>query len=93
MTLNSKEWLVKQRQMCADSRNSANAPNLAAQGAYAWMAISLAGKCRVLDIGCGDGSGVIELAKRGHAVISIEENPVCITRAVEKCEHDGVEVN
>lgn len=85
-------WLSTHRRNYADRWSSENAPNLAAQDAYSWMADFIAGHNHVLDIGCGDGSGILELASRGHSVISIEENPYCIAKAKSKCESRNVPV-
>lgn len=58
-----------------------SAPALASQGLYEWMSNSLNDKSVVLDIGCGSGHGAIALAKSGHSVVTIEENPCCIAAA------------
>ncbi|QDT18948.1 class I SAM-dependent methyltransferase [Gimesia chilikensis] len=70
-----------------------NAPNLVNQDSYSWMASFIESQKNVLDIGCGDGSGIIELAERGHSVISIEENPYCIEQARQNCIKSNIKVN
>lgn len=55
------------------------------QGCYTWIVDQIAQykPKRILDIGCGNGHGLLELASRlDYAdIISIEENKACISRA------------
>jgi len=65
------------------------------QGYYNWMANCLFEKINpeiVLDIGCGNGNGIIELLKNENIkkIISIEENEFCIDLASKKIETEGI---
>jgi len=48
---------------------------------YEWMETFLGGFPFVLEIGCGVGQSTLALCKAGHRVISIDNNPHCITAA------------
>lgn len=85
-------WLKAHRKIYADAWSSQNAANLKAQDAYSWMADIIAGHERVFDVGCGDGQGVAELAKLGHSVVTVEENPDCIAKAVALCKSVDIPV-
>lgn len=60
------------------SRWDASSASLSGQRAYSWMADSLSGLTRVLEIGTGTGCSTLELLNRGHSVVSIDENPACL---------------
>jgi len=65
------------------------------QGYYNWMAKCLFERTNpetVLDIGCGNGNGIIELLKNKSIknIISIEENEFCIDSATKKIEAEGI---
>jgi SAM-dependent methyltransferase len=66
------------------------------QGYYNWMANCLFEKINpqmVLDIGCGNGNGIIELLKNGNIknIITIEENESCINLASRNIEEKGID--
>ena len=48
------------------------------QGHYAWMARRLEGFTRVLELGVGEGRSTLELLRRGHEVLAVDENPYCL---------------
>ena len=60
---------------------SVNSPAFATSGHYEWMVQSVTGYTRVLEIGVGAGLSTLALVKRGHRVISIDENPFCLMAA------------
>ena len=67
------------------------------KGYYIWMANCLFEKINpetVLDIGCGNGNGIIELLKNNNIknIISVEENEYCIDSAYEKLNEKGISV-
>jgi len=67
------------------------------QGYYTWMANCLYEKIDpeiVLDIGCGNGNGIIELLKNKNIknIISIEENEFCIDLASKRIKAEGINV-
>ena len=68
------------------------------QGYYNWMANCLFEKVNpesILDIGCGNGNGIIELLKNDNVkfITSIEENEYCIDNAYKKLSEKGINVN
>jgi SAM-dependent methyltransferase len=75
----AKEWALTSRKHEED-------------GDYAWMASFVEGCDLLLEVGCGSGSATLELAKRGHRVVSVEENPHCIERAASRLREAGVPV-
>jgi predicted O-methyltransferase YrrM len=76
-----KELLYSNRKDYALNWSHINASFFEANGYYEWMATFLDNHKKVLEIGTGDGRGTLALAKRGHQVISIEENPFCLKMA------------
>jgi len=67
------------------------------QGYYNWMADCLFKKINpenILDIGCGNGNGIIELIKNENVknIISIEENEYCIDNAYKRLNEKGINV-
>lgn len=72
---------------------SSSATNLSAQGCYDWAAklLSQFNVKRILDIGCGDGTGLVALLNNVDTniedLISIDENYACIELAKIKLEH------
>lgn len=59
------------------------------EGHYAWMSRFIDGYKRVLEVGCGDGSSTLELARRNHEIISINENPACLRLSSERLVKNG----
>lgn len=78
------EGRVRAARRVYDSNWQKNAAHYASQGCYKWMALQLKpfAPKRILDIGCGDGSGLLailtELPFENFTIISIEENSECI---------------
>lgn len=60
------------------------------QALYGWMASFLSGFTRVLEIGTGEGSGTIALCEGGAAVVSIDENPLCLDIAYQNLIGRGI---
>lgn len=48
-------------------------------------------QCRVVDIGCGYGHGVVELARRCASVVGVEPNPVLARNARENAAAHGLD--
>lgn len=71
----------------------ANALKFTEDGHYAWMAGFVDGYDHVLEIGTGDGSSTLELLRRGHRIVSIDENPACLQMAAENLRASGYEVS
>lgn len=46
---------------------------------------------RVIDIGCGDGTVMIEVAKRGYAVEGIELNPILVNKCKRNIKKNKLE--
>jgi precorrin-6B methylase 2 len=46
---------------------------------------------KIIDIGCGDGTIMIEIAKRGYAVEGIELNPILVSKCRENIRRNKVE--
>lgn len=61
----------------------------AKRGDYDWMASLVPGK-RVLEIGCGVGFGTVALAKRGLAVLAIDNLPSCLESTRAKLQAGGL---
>lgn len=76
-----------------------NSAHYAEQGCYDWMASLLKpySPGLILDIGCGDGSGIRSLlsmpSDRRVQVVSLEENSECIDTARSRLSRDGYEVS
>lgn len=50
-------------------------------------------KCRILDIGCGTGRHAIELTKRGYSVTGVDLSESMLTKAREKAETAGLNID
>jgi len=50
-------------------------------------------KCRILDIGCGTGRHAIELTKRGYSVTGVDLSESMLTKAREKAETTGLNID
>lgn len=77
-----------------------NAASYATQGCYTWMAAQLEPfhPRRILDIGCGDGTGILHLARafgreNGLTLFSTEENHSCIQAARQRLADEGLGVS
>jgi len=74
-----------------------NAKHFGSQGAYTWMASQLRpfAPRRILDIGCGDGSGLValvqEFGQENVEIISLDENPECLRSARLQLGDRGME--
>lgn len=60
-------------------------------GHYQWMAGLLGRFDCGFDIGIGDGSGLLELAKYGRVIVSVDENSTQTERAKERLIASGLE--
>lgn len=60
------------------------------KGGYNWMSGFIEENDKVLEIGCGNGNGTLELANKGHKIISIEENINCIKITSEKLRQSNI---
>lgn len=85
--------LGKARAKYALEWGDGNARQFSAHGHYAWMAKFLDGFPTVLEIGTGAGNGTLALLSAGHAVVSIDENPECLDRAVNTLTTAGFQVS
>tara|TARA_R110002096_G_scaffold252595_4_gene445489 strand:- start:693 stop:1589 length:897 start_codon:yes stop_codon:yes gene_type:complete len=56
---------------------SKHADHFRLTGYYDWMASFLKQFHRVFEIGTGDGSGTVALARNGSTVVSVDHNPKC----------------
>jgi hypothetical protein len=63
---------------------SVSSESLDSGGHYDWMAGHLHGRTKILEIGTGVGGGTVALLRRGHLVVSIDENPQCLSIAENK---------
>ena len=77
-----------------------NAAAYQEQGCYAWMVAQIEQfhPRRILDVGCGEGTGILHLSKAfGHekafTLISTEENPNCIQAARQHLADEGIGVS
>lgn len=73
-----------------------NAQHFSTHGYYEWMASKLKHyqPSLILDIGCGEGSGILELKKTfsNASIISIDENLSCIQTAKNILEKENLDV-
>ena len=79
------------RSQYAAEWSDGNARKFSTDGHYQWMAGFLRGYPRTLEIGTGDGSGTAALLSAGHTVISVDENPACLSIAERKLKASGYE--
>lgn len=87
-----KEFIQSQRAEYLDDWENGNSSKFEADKHYVWMADFLNGFERILEVGTGDGRATLELAKRGHKVISLDENSVCLDAAQQRLESNGFSV-
>lgn len=75
-------------------RWKANAENFRSQNCYEWMASQIQPfqPKRILDIGCGDGSGIIALSSvlKSPQILSLDDNPECLAHARDRCASSGL---
>lgn len=82
-------FLQQARAEYAQTWSDHNAKKFREDGHYSWMADFVNGCDKILEIGTGDGSGTLELLKRGHSIISIDENIACLKFAQKNLEMSG----
>lgn len=70
-------------------RWSQDSAAFAADGHYSWMCNFLDGFDRILEVGCGDGRSTLELARKKHSIISIDENPTSLELTSERLAKNG----
>lgn len=87
-----KEFIQTQRTDYLNNWGYGNALKFEADGHYKWMADFLNEFERILEIGTGDGRATLELVKRGHKVVSLDENSVCLDAAQQRLESNGFSV-
>ncbi|RAR61565.1 methyltransferase family protein [Onishia taeanensis] len=87
-----KEFIQSKRAEYLGDWGDGNASKFEADEHYKWMADFLNGFERILEIGTGDGRATLELVKRGHKVISLDENSVCLDAAQQRLESNGFSV-
>lgn len=87
-----KEFIQSQRTEYLNDWENGNALKFEVDGHYKWMADFLSGFERILEIGTGDGRATLELVKRGHKVVSLDENSVCLDAAQQRLESKGFSV-
>lgn len=59
---------------------------------YKWMTEQVGEFKTILEIGCGTGYSTLELLRRGHKVISVDKNELCIEKAKNRIEAEGFTV-
>jgi ubiquinone/menaquinone biosynthesis C-methylase UbiE len=82
------EMLEKAREQYAKNWGQ-DALSFEADGHYTWMSNFIDGFDFVLELGCGDGRSTLELARRNHKIISIDENSACLKLASEQLDNNG----
>lgn len=87
-----KKFIEIQRAEYLLSWQNGNAEKFENDEHYKWMADFLTGYKKVLEIGVGDGRATLELAKRGHKIVSIDENTLCLDAAQQRLESNGFTV-
>lgn len=90
--LSATHELDSERTKYAQAWTAGNAKGFEQQGHYVWMAGSLDASPLICEIGTGDGRATVELLRRGHVVVSIDENPECILVAQERIAAAGFTV-
>lgn len=58
-------------------------------GYYDWMTARIAGHTRTLEVGCGMGYSTLTLARAGHKVVAVDENPMCLKATKALLEKEG----
>jgi SAM-dependent methyltransferase len=86
------EVIRKLRREYAEQWGTGNAAKFVADGHYEWMANSLEGYPFILEVGAGTGEGTKALLRKGHKVISVDENPACLKSAYKALKAEGLEV-
>jgi SAM-dependent methyltransferase len=89
----ARQHLDDMRSAYAQSWSEGNAASFAEAGHYEWMAGAVDGYEIVLEIGTGTGQSTLELVRRGHSVVSIDENPACLRLAKNHLEQANMDVN
>ena len=82
--------IMSERVEYVDQWAGANAPNFQKRGDYSWMADFISGYKTLLEVGSGDGCATVELAKRGHRIVSIDENPIILDAAEKNLASNGI---
>jgi hypothetical protein len=77
----------------ANSGSQFDAAHCESKGYYQWMADFVREYPLVLEIGTGDGRATLELARRGHRIVSIDENPQCLRRAFDLLSSSEIRVD
>jgi len=87
-----KYVLNSDREQYASNWSNENAVFHENNGHYEWMADFIDDYKKVIEIGTGDGRGTLSLAKRGHFIISVDENPICLQMANNRLKENDVKV-
>lgn len=69
---------------------SISAQHIERGGHYQWMLSHVVGQTSLLEVGTGDGRSTLQLAKAGHAVVAVEENPACLQATSDRLEAAGI---
>lgn len=86
------EGLRIERARYAQVWSDVDAARFEADGHYAWMAERLDDHHLVCEVGVGDGRSTIELLRRGHVVVGVDENPSCLHLAQTRIAAQGFPV-
>lgn len=87
------KFIAEKRAEYAKSWGMGNAATFEKANDYKWMAEFVSGKNRVFEVGCGVGNSTLELAKRGHHIVSIDENPACLKTAEKRLKTAGIKTH
>lgn len=86
------ELLKTDRAAYARRWNEKNAEHLEKSCYYDWMGKFLDDYSLILEIGTGSGQSTVSLLRKGHSIVSVDENPSCLEIAERNINDAGFKV-
>jgi len=82
--------LIKNLKEYAENWSDNQAQQFEEEGHYDWMASFLDGYHKILEVGTGDGRAIASCTRKGHRIVSIDENLACLDLAEEILAKKGI---